>query len=198
LIIKILIVRLLYFLLFYNIIFSQNFVDSFIERYEKTNNYVVEFEYISKNNKEILFKNTGVLLYSNNKFRITIDDVVFIFDGKKYYNIIEENKEVNILKNNELSKYLIPTNLSKILKKDRDKLQILNTDIIKITYIDDLDYKYLIEIDKSYNIIRIDQLLTDTYSNSIFFKKTLFNQKLETNLFFFNPLDYKDYYINEL
>ncbi len=192
------IVRLLYFLLFYNIIFSQNFVDSFIERYEKTNNYVVEFEYISKNNKEILFKNTGVLLYSNNKFRITIDDVVFIFDGKKYYNIIEENKEVNILKNNELSKYLIPTNLSKILKKDRDKLQILNTDIIKITYIDDLDYKYLIEIDKSYNIIRIDQLLTDTYSNSIFFKKTLFNQKLETNLFFFNPLDYKDYYINEL
>jgi len=198
LIIKILIVRLLYFLLFYNIIFSQNFVDSFIERYEKTNNYVVEFEYISKNNKEILFKNTGVLLYSNNKFRITIDDVVFIFDGKKYYNIIEENKEVNILKNNKLSKYLIPTNLSKILKKDRDKLQILNTDIIKITYIDDLDYKYLIEIDKSYNIIRIDQLLTDTYSNSIFFKKTLFNQKLETNLFFFNPLDYKDYYINEL
>jgi len=193
-----LIVRLLYFLLFYNIIFSQNFVDSFIERYEKTNNYVVEFEYISKNNKEILFKNTGVLLYSNNKFRITIDDVVFIFDGKKYYNIIEENKEVNILKNNKLSKYLIPTNLSKILKKDRDKLQILNTDIIKITYIDDLDYKYLIEIDKSYNIIRIDQLLTDTYSNSIFFKKTLFNQKLETNLFFFNPLDYKDYYINEL
>ena len=192
------IVRLLYFLLFYNIIFSQNFVDSFIERYEKTNNYVVEFEYISKNNKEILFKNTGVLFYSNNKFRITIDDVVFIFDGKKYYNIIEENKEVNILKNNELSKYLIPTNLSKILKKDRDKLQILNTDIIKITYIDDLDYKYLIEIDKSYNIIRIDQLLTDTYSNSIFFKKTLFNQKLETNLFFFNPLDYKDYYINEL
>jgi len=193
-----LIVRLLYFLLFYNIIFSQNFVDSFIERYEKTNNYVVEFEYISKNNNEILFKNTGVLLYSNNKYRITIDDVVFIFDGKKYYNIIEENKEVNILKNNELSKYLIPTNLSKILKKDRDKLQILNTDIIKITYRDDLDYKYLIEIDKNYNIIRIDQLLTDTYSNSIFFKKTLFNQKLETNLFFFNPLDYKDYYINEL
>ena len=192
------IVRLLYFLLFYNIIFSQNFVDSFIERYEKTNNYVVEFEYISKNNNEILFKNTGVLLYSNNKYRITIDDVVFIFDGKKYYNIIEENKEVNILKNNELSKYLIPTNLSKILKKDRDKLQILNTDIIKITYRDDLDYKYLIEIDKNYNIIRIDQLLTDTYSNSIFFKKTLFNQKLETNLFFFNPLDYKDYYINEL
>ena len=192
------IVHLLYFLLFYNIIFSQNFVDSFIEKYEKTNNYVVEFEYISKNNKEILFKNTGILLYSNNKFRITIDDVVFIFDGKKYYNIIEENKEVNVLKNNELSKYLIPTNLSKILKKDRDKLQILNTDIIKITYIDDLDYKYLIEIDKNYNIIRIDQLLTDTYSNSIFFKKTLFNQNLEKNLFLFNPLDYKDYYINEL
>ena len=95
--------HLSYLIFFYCTIFSQNFVDSFIKHYEKTDNYFIEFEYVSKNNNEIIFKNKGELIYSNNKYRITIDDVVFIFDGNKHYNIVKENMEVNVLKSNELS-----------------------------------------------------------------------------------------------
>ena len=190
--------QILYILFFCCIVFSQNFVASFIHHYEKTNNYLIEFEYVSKNNKEIILRKKGLLIYSNNKYRITIEDVVFIFDGNKHYNIIKENMEVNVLKSNEISNYLIPSNLSKIIKKNKSKLNLSLNDKITISYVDDNDYQYKIEIDKNYNIIRIDQELSNTYSNSIFFNKTSFNQDLDINLFIFNKSDYKDYYINEL
>ena len=63
---------------------------------------------------------------------------------------------------------------------------------------DDFDNKFIVLVDKEYNIKRIDQKLTDTYMNSIFFNKILFDQNLNENLFKFKKADYKDYYINEL
>lgn len=190
--------HLIIFLLLSNIIYSQNFVDEFIEHYNEVNDYVLEFEYISKNNNEILFKNEGVLMVKKNKFRILIDQVLFIYDGKKYFNIINENKEVNVLKSNELSNYLIPSNLSKYLSKNRDKIEVSIGKEIAIRYRDDFDNKFIVLVDKEYNIKRIDQKLTDTYINSIFFNKILFDQNLNESLFKFKRTDYKDYYINEL
>ena len=190
--------HLIIFLLLSNIIYSQNFVDEFIDHYNEVNDYVLEFEYVSKNNNEILFKNEGVLMVQKNKFRILIDQVLFIYDGKKYFNIISENKEVNVLKSNELSNYLIPSNLSKYLSKKRDKIEVSIAKEITIRYVDDFDNKFIVLVDKEYNIKRIDQKLTDTYINSIFFNKILFDQNLNENLFKFKKADYKDYYINEL
>ena len=190
--------HLIIFLLLSNIIYSQNFVDEFIDHYNEVNDYVLEFEYVSKNNNEILFKNKGVLMVQKNKFRILIDQVLFIYDGKKYFNIISENKEVNVLKSNELSNYLIPSNLSKYLSKKRDNIEVSMANEITIRYIDDFDNKFIVLVDKEYNIKRIDQKLTDTYMNSIFFNKILFDQNLNENLFKFKKADYKDYYINEL
>ena len=191
-------VHLIIFFLLSNIIYSQNFIDEFINHYNEVNDYVLEFEYVSKNNNEILFKNEGILMVQKNKFRILIDQVLFIYDGKKYYNIISENNEVNVLKSNELSNYLIPSNLSKYLSKKRDKIEVSIGKEITIRYTDDFDNKFIVFVDKEYNIKRIDQKLTDTYMNSIFFNKILFDQNLNENLFKFKKADYKDYYINEL
>ena len=190
--------HLIILLLLSNIVYSQNFVDEFIEHYNEVNDYVLEFEYVSKNNNEILFKNEGVLMVKKNKFRILIDQVLFIYDGKQYYNIINENKEVNVLKTNELSNYLIPTKLSKYLSKNRDKIEVSIDKEIRIKYTDDFDNKFIVLVDKEFNIKRIDQKLTDTYMNSIFFNKILFDQNLNESLFKFNRADYKDYYFNEL
>ena len=60
--------HLIIFLLLSNIIYSQNFVDEFIDHYNEVNDYVLEFEYVSRNNNEILFKNKGVLMVQKNKF----------------------------------------------------------------------------------------------------------------------------------
>ncbi len=180
------------------IVFSQNILDSLIKHYEKHDNYVLKFEYVSKNKNEIIFKNKGKIMYSNKKFRITLDEIVFIYDGKDYFNIVKENMEVNIMKNNELSSYLIPNNLSKTIKKNRNKIKIKKTENFQISYTDDNDNKYLLDIDNNYNILKIKQSLTESYSNIIYFDKILFDQNLDNSLFVFNKSDYDGYYINEL
>ena len=186
------------FLVLLIIVFSQNILDSLIKHYEKHDNYVLKFEYVSKNKNEIIFKNKGKIMYSNKKFRITLDEIVFIYDGKNYFNIVKENMEVNIMKNNELSSYLIPNNLSKTIKKNRNKIKIKKTENFQISYTDDNDNKYLIDIDKNYNILKINQSITESYSNIIYFDKILFNQNLDESLFVFSKSDYDGYYINEL
>ena len=180
------------------IVFSQNILDSLIKHYEKHDNYVIKFEYVSKNKNEIIIKNKGKIMYSNKKFRITLDEIVFIYDGKDYFNIVKENMEVNIMKNNELSSYLIPNNLSKTIKKNRNKIKIKKTENFQISYTDDNDNKYLLDIDNNYNILKIKQSLTESYSNIIYFDKILFDQNLDNSLFVFNKSDYDGYYINEL
>jgi len=186
------------FLVLLIIVFSQNILDSLIKHYEKHDNYVLKFEYVSKNKNEIIFKNKGKIMYSNKKFRITLDEIVFIYDGKDYFNIVKENMEVNIMKNNELSSYLIPNNLSKTIKKNRNKIKIKKTENFQISYTDDNDNKYLLDIDNNYNILKIKQSLTESYSNIIYFDKILFDQNLDNSLFVFNKSDYDGYYINEL
>jgi len=186
------------FLVLLIIVFSQNILDSLIKHYEKHDNYVLKFEYVSKNKNEIIFKNKGKIMYSNKKFRITLDEIVFIYDGKDYFNIVKENMEVNIMKNNELSSYLIPNNLSKTIKKNRNKIKIKKTENFQISYTDDNDNKYLLDIDNNYNILKIKQSLTESYSNIIYFDKILFDQNLDKSLFVFNKSDYDGYYINEL
>ena len=186
------------FLVLLIIVFSQNILDSLIKHYEKHDNYVLKFEYVSKNKNEIIFKNKGKIMYSNKKFRITLDEIVFIYDGKDYFNIVKENMEVNIMKNNELSNYLIPNNLSKTIKKNRNKIKIKKTENFQISYTDDNDNKYLLDIDNNYNILKIKQSLTESYSNIIYFDKILFDQNLDKSLFVFNKSDYDGYYINEL
>ena len=186
------------FLVLLIIVFSQNILDSLIKHYEKHDNYVIKFEYVSKNKNEIILKNKGKIMYSNKKFRITLDEIVFIYDGKDYFNIVKENMEVNIMKNNELSNYLIPNNLSKTIKKNRNKIKIKKTENFQISYTDDNDNKYLLDIDNNYNILKIKQSLTESYSNIIYFDKILFNQNLDESLFVFSKSDYDGYYINEL
>ena len=186
------------FLVLLIIVFSQNILDSLIKHYEKHDNYVIKFEYVSKNKNEIILKNKGKIMYSNKKFRITLDEIVFIYDGKNYFNIVKENMEVNIMKNNELSSYLIPNNLSKTIKKNRNKIKIKKTENFQISYTDDNDNKYLLDIDNNYNILKIKQSLTESYSNIIYFDKILFDQNLDKSLFVFNKSDYDGYYINEL
>ena len=186
------------FLVLLIIVFSQNILDSLIKHYEKHDNYVIKFEYVSKNKNEIILKNKGKIMYSNKKFRITLDEIVFIYDGKNYFNIVKENMEVNIMKNNELSNYLIPNNLSKTIKKNRNKIKIKKTENFQISYTDDNDNKYLLDIDNNYNILKIKQSLTESYSNIIYFDKILFNQNLDESLFVFSKSDYDGYYINEL
>ena len=61
--------------------------------------------------------------------------------------------EVNVLKSNELSNYLIPSNLSKVIERNKNNLKVSLNERVIISYVDNNDYEYKIEIDKNYNIV---------------------------------------------
>ena len=180
-----------------NFIFSQSYIDNLVSHYKGIDSYIIEFDYITKRNNKILIKNEGKILFSNNRYRILIDDVVFIYDGEKHYNIIEENKEVNVSKDYELSNYIIPSKISETILINKSKIQIesLGKKTI-ITYYS--DFKYKINIDNNYTINSLEQYINEENVNTIIFKKSSLNQSLSDDLFNFRKDDYKDYYINNL
>ncbi len=185
-------------ILFFNItLFSQSYINDLVSHYENIDSYILEFDYINKRNNKILFKNTGKIFFSNNKYRIVIDDVIFIYDGEKYYNIIKENKEINVSKDYELFNYIIPSNISGIILKNKSKIQIASTSSNTIiTYYD--DYKYNINIGNNYIINSLEQYIDEENINTVIFKKHSLNQTLNDDLFNFKIDDYNDYYINIL
>ena len=180
-----------------NFIFSQSYIDNLVSHYKSIDSYIVEFDYLTKRNNKILIKNEGKILFSNNRYRILIDDVVFIYDGEKHYNIIKENKEVNVSKDYELSNYVIPSKISETLLINKSKIQIesLGKNTI-ITYYS--DFKYKINIDNNYSINSLEQYINEENVNTIIFKKSSLNQSLSDDLFNFRKDDYKGYYINNL
>lgn len=191
--------KILIIILFNNIILSQSFVDKFISHYENSYSYKVEFDYLMIVNDKILTRNNGTIMFSNNKYRLIVDEALFIYDGNKYYNIINENKEVNVSKENEFSNYIVPTKLSKILMDKREKISIIELDdmtLINFSYDIDVDYKIFVNSD--YSISKIDQYFSNGNINRIVFKKTLFNQVLDDDLFIFDKKKFKDFYINNL
>ena len=191
--------KILIIILFNNIILSQSFVDKFISHYENSYSYKVEFDYLMIVNDKILTRNNGTIMFSKNKYRLIVDEALFIYDGNKYYNIINENKEVNVSKENEFSNYIIPTKLSEILMDNREKISIIKLEdmtLINFSYDIDIDYKIFVKSD--YSISKIDQYFSNGNINRILFKKTLFNQVLDDDLFIFDKKKFKDFYINNL
>ena len=191
--------KILIIILFNNIILSQSFVDKFISHYENSYSYKVEFDYLMIVNDKILTRNNGTIMFSKNKYRLIVDEALFIYDGNKYYNIIYENKEVNVSKENEFSNYIIPTKLSEILMDNREKISIIKLEdmtLINFSYDIDVDYKIFVKPD--YSISKIDQCFSNGNINRILFKKTLFNQVLDDDLFIFDKKKFKDFYINNL
>tara|TARA_B100001093_G_scaffold373487_1_gene358467 strand:- start:3433 stop:4011 length:579 start_codon:yes stop_codon:yes gene_type:complete len=192
-----LIYKILLIVILNNFIFSQSYIDNLVSHYKSIDTYIVEFDYITTRNSKILLKNEGKILFSNNKYRILIDDVIFIYDGEKHFNIIEENKEVNVSKDYELSNYIIPSKISEIILINKSKIQIqsIGKNTI-ITY--NSDFKYKINIDNNYTINSLEQHINEENINTIIFKKSTLNQSLSDDLFKFRKNDYKDYYINNL
>ncbi len=189
--------KILLIVILNNFIFSQSYIDNLVSHYKSIDTYIVEFDYITTRNSKILLKNEGKILFSNNKYRILIDDVIFIYDGEKHFNIIEENKEVNVSKDYELSNYIIPSKISEIILINKSKIQIqsIGKNTI-ITY--NSDFKYKINIDNNYTINSLEQHINEENINTIIFKKSTLNQSLSDDLFKFRKNDYKDYYINNL
>ena len=190
--------NILIFIISSNVYLAQDFIDRFIYHYSSLDTYSLEFDYITKNQGEIVYSQKGSLFFSKSKYRIVLTDLIFLYDGENHYTIVPENKEINVSNENEIANYILPSKIAFTISKIRDKIKIKKNNLFEISYKDESENNYSIIIKNDYSILRIDQYLSNGYINSIVFNKTVFNKKIDENLFYFNEKNYKTYYLNKL
>ena len=190
--------NILIFIISSNVYLAQDFIERFIYHYSSLDTYSLEFDYVTKNQGEIVYSQKGSLFFSKSKYRIVLTDLTFLYDGENHYTIVPENKEINVSNENEIANYILPSKIAFTISKIRDKIKIKKNNLFEISYKDELENNYSIIIKDDYSILRIDQYLTNGYINSIIFNKTIFNKKIDDNLFYFNEKNYESYYINKL
>ena len=190
--------NILIFIISSNVYLAQDFIDRFINHYINLDTYSLEFDYVTKNQGEIVYSQKGSLFFSKSKYRIVLTDLTFLFDGENHYTIVPENKEINVSNENEIANYILPSKIAFTISKIRDKIKIKKNNLFEISYKDELENNYSIIIKDDYSILRIDQYLSNGYINSIIFNKTVFNKKIDDNLFYFNEKNYETYYLNKL
>ena len=190
--------NILIFIISSNVYLAQDFIDRFIYHYTTLDTYSLEFDYVTKNQGEIVYSQKGSLFFSKSKYRIVLTDLTFLYDGENHYTIVPENKEINVSNENEIANYILPSKIAFTISKIRDKIKIKKNNLFEISYKDESENNYSIIIKNDYSILRIDQYLSNGYINSIIFNKTVFNKKIDDNLFSFNEKNYKTYYLNKL
>ena len=190
--------NILIFIISSNVYLAQDFIERFIYHYSSLDTYSLEFDYVTKNQGEIVYSQKGSLFFSKSKYRIVLTDLTFLYDGENHYTIVPENKEINVSNENEIANYILPSKIAFTISKIRDKIKIKKNNLFEISYEDESENNYSIIIKNDYSILRIDQYLTNGYINSIVFNKTVFNKKIDDNLFYFNEKNYKTYYLNKL
>ena len=190
--------NILIFIISSNVYLAQDFIDRFIYHYSSLDTYSLEFDYITKNQGEIVYSQKGSLFFSKSKYRIVLTDLTFLYDGENHYTIVPENKEINVSNENEIANYILPSKIAFTISKIKDKIKIKKNNLFEISYEDESENNYSIVIKNDYSILRIDQYLANGYINSIVFNKTVFNKRIDDNLFYFNEKNYKTYYLNKL
>ena len=190
--------NILIFIISSNVYLAQDFIERFIYHYSSLDTYSLEFDYVTKNQGEIVYTQKGSLFFSKSKYRIVLTDLTFLYDGENHYTIVPENKEINVSNENEIANYILPSKIAYTISKIKDKIKIKKNNLFEISYKDESENNYSIIIKNDYSILRIDQYLSNGYINSIIFNKTVFNKKIDDNLFYFNEKNYKTYYLNKL
>ena len=189
-------IKIILFLVASNILFSQNNLDDLIKYYAKFNSYSMSFKIINNQNNIL---NKGKIFFSKNKFKILMDDLLLIYDGIKYYTIIEENQEINVSKENEITKLIVPTNIISLIKNNIENIKLIqNSEYLEFEYKHDFRSNYIIQFSNDNKISTIKHLINEKLYNEIVFTEINFDLEIEKKNFEFNQDDYPGYYLNKL
>lgn len=204
-------ILILIFSFFYLLNQDSKIVDSFFNKYTNINSAKIKFEIVTKQNNNIKFQNFGEMILIDDSFKIIIDDIMYFFDEKILYTVIDENYEVNIYDTQEneefLKNSLISTlNLKELLINLKNNFSY---EIETITEKNDIKYMltfknegnsdYKILFKSNFEIISIEIFYKDSnLINKIFLKELKLNTPLNKNEIKINLNKYKDYFINRL
>ena len=75
--------NILIFIICSNVYLAQDFIDRFINHYINLDTYSLEFDYVTKDQSEIVYSQKGSLFFSKSKFRIVLTDLIFLLRWRK-------------------------------------------------------------------------------------------------------------------
>ena len=204
-------ILILIFSFFYLLNQDSKIVDSFFNKYSNINSAKIKFEIVTKQNNNIKFQNFGEMILIDDSFKIIIDDIMYFFDEKILYTVIDENYEVNIYDTQEneefLKNSLISTlNLNELLinlknnfSYELDTINEKNDIKYMLTFKNEGNSDYKILFKSNFEIISIEIFYKDSnLINKIFLKELKLNTPLNKNEIKINLNKYKDYFINRL
>ena len=204
-------ILILIFSFFYLLNQDSKIVDSFFNKYTNINSAKIKFEIVTKQNNNIKFQNFGEMILIDDSFKIIIDDIIYFFDEKILYTVIDENYEVNIYDTQEneefLKNSLISTlnlkelliNLKNNFSYDLETITEKNDIKYMLTFKNEGNSDYKILFKSNFEIISIEIFYKDSnLINKIFLKELKLNTPLNKNEIKINLNKYKDYFINRL
>ena len=204
-------ILILIFSFFYLLNQDSKIVDSFFNKYTNINSAKIKFEIVTKQNNNIKFQNFGEMILIDDSFKIIIDDIMYFFDEKILYTVIDENYEVNIYDTQEneefLKNSLISTlnlkelliNLKNNFSYDLETITEKNDIKYMLTFKNEGNSDYKILFKSNFEIISIEIFYKDSnLINKIFLKELKLNTPLNKNEIKINLIKYKDYFINRL
>ena len=204
-------ILILIFSFFYLLNQDSKIVDSFFNKYTNINSAKIKFEIVTKQNNNIKFQNFGEMILIDDSFKIIIDDIMYFFDEKILYTVIDENYEVNIYDTQEneefLKNSLISTlnlkelliNLKNNFSYDLETITEKNDIKYMLTFKNEGNSDYKILFKSNFEIISIEIFYKDSnLINNIFLKELKLNTPLNKNEIKINLNKYKDYFINRL
>jgi len=207
---------ILFLLMFPLFVVSQNdkkakeLLDNFSTKIKSYDNVWVEFRYTVKNfTKDISQDNNGTLTIEKEKYISNFLGTTEIFDGKKKYTIIPEDREITIEnydseKENMFSPSKIITFYTEGYHYKWDNLLYLSGKTIQFVKLKPIDKnsdikEILIGVDnKTKNLHQIIQINKDGTRSELSVISFQTNKTLSNNHFTFVENNYPNYYINRL
>jgi len=189
---------------------AKKLVDDLTEKMKSYENISIEFRYVVKNfTKDISQENNGNLTIEKEKYISNFLGTTELFDGKKKYTIIPEDREITIenydpKKENMFSPSKILTSFTESYSYKWDNLLYLSGKTIQFVKLKPTDKnsdvkEILIGVDNTTkNLYQIIQIAKDgtRFELSVISFQT--NQTFSSNPFIFVESKYPNYYINRL
>lgn len=184
---------------------SKSLLDDVTRNYKVQKNTYFKFVYGSGRG-QVSKTLPGIFYSSGDKYKLKIMGTEQIFDGKKIFNINEDDKEVTIASPNGnemfspinyLNSYSKDYNVSYVGKKNANGI---NADLIKLSPIkkNGLKSVYLFVNASSKQLVKLEQYSTNGDVAVIAIEAYKANQNISSDMFTFNKSRYSNYIITEL
>ncbi|AZZ57789.1 outer membrane lipoprotein carrier protein LolA [Riemerella anatipestifer] len=182
-------------------------LDGVSANYKSKKNTYFKFSYGSGKNK-VQKAETGIFYSNGSQYKLKIMGIEQIFDGKKVYNISDENQEVTIaMPNNDttmfspinyLDDYKKGYNIEYLGKKKISTGKVADLIRMKPTKQGEIKYVYLFVDAGKKELLKLEQQSKDNDIAVIDIKDFKYNQNLSVDIFSFNKSKYQNYIITEL